>query len=378
MPIKRKTVTKKKKTKNGSGRNPTKGESRTPFAVYVFFVFVLGIFLFALYHDYMANKPKNQETARKEKPEIKNQSDRKQKKFIRPHIVQEKPRRSVTQNKTEKRTFEKAVKPARKETSAQEQKLIAKRSPVKIPEPKDVEIPSHHEVKKTPIKEKPSSRPGARPKVAIVIDDMGISKQGATELLKVKANLTFSILPGQPYSRWVALEAYKRGHNIMAHVPMEPKDSNKNLGKGGLFLSMSDREIHKSFNNTIDSIPYAVGFNNHMGSAFTTDVNAMKAVMSAINGRKLFFLDSRTVSNSVGFSMAKANGLKAYNRDIFLDHKNTPEFIEKQWNKLMVVANRRGQAIAIGHPYKNTIAFLQKNLPSDEVDVVPVSHLRVY
>ena len=164
----------------------------------------------------------------------------------------------------------------------------------------------------------------------------------------------------------------------MAHVPMEPEDSNKSPGKGGLFLSMSDREIQKSFNKTIDSIPYVVGFNNHMGSAFTMNSDAMEAVMSATNGRNLFFLDSRTVSKSVGVSVAKANGLRAYGRDVFLDHQNTPEFIEKQWNKLVEVAKKRGQAIAIGHPYKNTIAFLQKTLPSDKVDVVPVSHLETY
>ena len=115
-----------------------------------------------------------------------------------------------------------------------------------------------------------------------------------------------------------------------------------------------------------------------MGSAFTTDINAMKAVMSATNGKNLFFLDSRTIPNSVGVSVAKANGIRAYERDIFLDHKNTPEFIEKQWNKLVKIAKKRGQAIAIAHPYKNTIAFLQKTLPSDRVDVVPVSYLKTY
>lgn len=376
MPTKKKTMTKKKTTKKGGRSNSSKGESRTPNIVYVFFALVFGIFLFAIYYDNVNKKPQKNESVKKEEPKSKEQPKKEQKIITKPRIVQKKPGKIEPIKKAAERPVERASELKKTKINHQEQQLIAKKTPVTIPEPKDVDFPSHKGKKTTP--DKTYREPVFWPQVAIVIDDMGTSKKGASELFKIKANLTFSILPGQPYSKWVAIEAHKRGHHIMAHVPMEPKDLNNNLGQGGLLLSMSSKEIQLAFNDIIDSIPYVVGFNNHMGSAFTTDINAMKAVMSATNGKNLFFLDSRTIPNSVGVSVAKANGIRAYGRDIFLDHKDTPEFIEKQWNNLVKIAKKRGQAIAIAHPYKNTIAFLQKTLPSDRVDVVPVSYLKTY
>jgi polysaccharide deacetylase 2 family uncharacterized protein YibQ len=92
----------------------------------------------------------------------------------------------------------------------------------------------------------------------------------------------------------------------------------------------------------------------------------------------LFFIDSRTTSNSLAFSTAKRFKVPSLKRDIFLDHEPTIEFIEKQFLELIALSKRRGYAIAIAHPYKNTIDFLQENIPrleALEIDLVPVSQV---
>jgi len=215
----------------------------------------------------------------------------------------------------------------------------------------------------------------ALPKVAIVIDDLGPSRELAGEVLKLKAPLTLSILPQQDYSVWIAEEGHRLGRDIMIHIPMEAEKPLR-LGKGGLYTWMTDREISQTIEEDIRSVPHIKGANNHMGSAFTRDERTMNAVVSELKGRRLFFLDSLTTPESVGYTIAKVQGLKTVRRDVFLDDSDDPEEIQKQWNRLIKEAKQKGHAVALAHPRKNTIEFLKKTLSSSkEVTIVPVSEL---
>jgi hypothetical protein len=215
----------------------------------------------------------------------------------------------------------------------------------------------------------------ALPKVAIVIDDLGPNKQMAGEVLKLKGALTLSILPQQDYSLWIAEEGNRLGRDIMIHIPMEAAKPLR-LGKGGLYTWMTDQEISQTMQEDIRSVPHIKGANNHMGSLFTRDERVMNTVISELKERGLFFLDSLTTPETVGFKLAKAQGIKTLRRDVFLDDSDDLGKIEIQWNKLIKEAKQRGHAVALGHPRKNTIEFLQKVLNSNkEVTIVPLSEL---
>ena len=217
--------------------------------------------------------------------------------------------------------------------------------------------------------------PKKLPKVAIVIDDLGRSRKRAEEVLHINSPLTLSILPQRRYSAWIAEQGKRRGRDIIIHLPMEATRPLK-LGEGGLYTWMSDDEIVKTLKKDIRSVPFITGASNHMGSAFTQDERAMRIVMLQLKKHRLFFLDSVTTPKSVGFKLAKAEGLRTLRRDIFLDNKDDPVEIERQWKKLMKIAKKRGRAIAVGHPRKNTIEFLQRVLGNNkEVTVVPVTEL---
>ncbi|MBI5098899.1 MAG: divergent polysaccharide deacetylase family protein [Nitrospirae bacterium] len=215
----------------------------------------------------------------------------------------------------------------------------------------------------------------SRPKAAIIIDDLGSNKNAAKEVLDLKIPVTLSILPQQTYSAWVAEEGHRLEHDIIAHIPMEAEKSYK-LGEGGLYIWMTDKEIAETLNKDILSIPHALGVSNHMGSAFTQDERAMQVLISELKKKKLFFLDSLTSPKSVGFNLARMQGITALNRDIFLDDKDDPSEIEAQWRKLIKIADKNGYAILLAHPRKNTIEFLQKTLQNNnQVAVVPISEL---
>lgn len=225
-----------------------------------------------------------------------------------------------------------------------------------------------------PKKEKILPEKIKRPKVVIVIDDMGENKKAASELLDINARFTCAILPHETHTEWIAGECSRLGHEVIAHIPMEAKAPHK-LGKGGLYTWMTEAEIAETINDDINAVPHAIGISNHMGSAFTEDSRAMRALMPLLKKRGLFFLDSLTISGSVGNNLAKTSGVKSLRRDVFLDDEDSPAYIKTQWENLLKIAEKRGTAIALGHPKVNTIKFLKEVLPNNQVEVVPLSGL---
>ena len=194
-------------------------------------------------------------------------------------------------------------------------------------------------------------------------------------VLALDAPLTLSILPHETYSKWIANEGNRLGHQILAHIPMEAVTPQK-MGKGALRRSMSSKEIARTLAKDIRSIPHISGASNHMGSAFTKDRRAMLAVIMELKKDHLFFLDSFTTHKSIAYKLAKEKGLTALRRDVFLDNKDNLHEIEIQWKRLIKIAREKGHAIALAHPRKNTLKFLQNALANNrEVTVVPISEL---
>ena len=199
-----------------------------------------------------------------------------------------------------------------------------------------------------------------RPLVAIVIDDMGYNKRVCEALLDLDLNLSFAFLPFGPYTTKQAYKANRLGRDVLLHFPMEAADSKWKPGPGVVTIAMDSPDIRRIFDENLATVPYAVGINNHMGSRFTQNDRAMQNFMESVQEAGLFFLDSRTSRNSIGYSLAQKMGLRSAKRDIFLDNVRDPQKIIVQLRKLLDVARRQGFAIAIGHPYPETLQALKE------------------
>ena len=115
-----------------------------------------------------------------------------------------------------------------------------------------------------------------------------------------------------------------------------------------------------------------------MGSAFTTDTEAMRRLLTEVKRNDLFFLDSLTIGGTVTRAIAEELGVDSGRRDIFLDHENTEEFITHQLAVLKKKAKSRGSVIAIGHDRPLTMKMLLRlisTLAEDNLQLVPVSSL---
>ncbi len=216
--------------------------------------------------------------------------------------------------------------------------------------------------------------------VAIVIDDLGQELKPAQEVLNLPERITLAVMPRLPYSKRIAELARQGGREVLVHIPMEAKiRAEKRDSPGMLRLNMTPMAFIAAVKEDLDSVPGAAGINNHEGSALTENKQAMTFLMSELQKRNLFFLDSMTNASSVAFSVAGEFGLKAARRDVFLDNDSErPAKIRKQFDELTRVAKQNGRAIGIGHPHPATMAELKKWLVKIEeqgIEVVPVSAL---
>jgi polysaccharide deacetylase 2 family uncharacterized protein YibQ len=215
-----------------------------------------------------------------------------------------------------------------------------------------------------------------RGKVVIIIDDMGMSHKHSMDMINMDAPLTLAFLPYAPNLETMTQKARARGHELMIHMPMEPMKPGMDLGSISLLSSMDEAQMLEQLNKAFNSFEGYVGINNHMGSRLTQNEDAMRVVMKALAQRGLLFVDSKTINSSIAARVAAGYGLDHAERDVFLDHHETDEFVASALAQLEVIARRKGYAIAIGHPKAVTVNGLKKWLPTLEakgLTLVPVS-----
>lgn len=218
----------------------------------------------------------------------------------------------------------------------------------------------------TPVAERPV-RPitsGHGPELAIIIDDLGYDRPPADALLALPFPLTVSILPHLPYSADIAEEAHRRGDQVLLHLPMESASDAAKPESTELRAGMKQEEVTRLLEDMLQTVPHAVGINNHQGSRSTADPQLMAELMPALRQRNLFFIDSRTSVDTVAYDAAESAGVRAAYRNVqFLDDTPTRQAVLKQLELAESDAERKGWAIAIGHPHPATLAALEEALP---------------
>lgn len=204
----------------------------------------------------------------------------------------------------------------------------------------------------------------AKSDIIIILDDLGY-RPSDVAAFSLPKEVTFSILPQTPLASEIAKRADKEGRAIMLHMPMQAQNG-KDMGPLGLTTDMFAGAITHNVRKAIKSLPNAVGLNNHMGSAFTGQHEAMEALLKEVKRQGLFFVDSRTTVLTKGEEIAERLGVPNASRQVFLDHKLDPTFLLKQFNQMKRIAKRDGHVVVIGHPHPATIDFLNTHLPSLE------------
>jgi hypothetical protein len=223
----------------------------------------------------------------------------------------------------------------------------------------------------------PEPAPGV-PRIAVVIDDLGLNRANARATLALPGPLTLAFMTYAPNPGELTRAARAAGHELLVHVPMQPSDPATDPGPKALSGALDRAELLARLDWGLSRFDGYVGINNHMGSAFTRDAKGMRAVLGELKRRGLMFLDSRTIADSVAGPLADKMGVAHAARDVFLDNKRDVAAIRAQLAEAERIARESGSAVAIGHPYDATIQALSAWLPSladKNIALVPISAL---
>ncbi len=214
-------------------------------------------------------------------------------------------------------------------------------------------------------KEKEKTLPPAR--LALIIDDGGYSIDRVKELLGMGKPMTFAILPNTPHARKVALMAYENGEQVMLHLPMEPRESDRySLEQDTVLAGMDRGDIQNILQKDLAQIPHVRGVNNHMGSKATEDTAVMQVLMEVLKKEGLFYIDSHTSSHTVGRQVARQAGVAFGSNDRFIDPEKDLQTIKKAIRQVMQKAKKEGKTIAIGHPHPLTAQAIREMIPEIE------------
>ena len=203
-------------------------------------------------------------------------------------------------------------------------------------------------------------------RLAIILDDWGASAALLDDVIALGRPVTLSILPRLPNSAKIAHAAAKNRLGVMLHMPMESQNPAASKESEVITVSMPDARIRRYLETALASIPGVRGVNNHQGSAATSNERVMRAVLSYLKERNLFFVDSYVIATSKGPFVAREVGIPFAKRDVFIDNDAHVEPIKEQLRKAIQKALRNNTAIAIGHDKRPTLEAIRQMIPEIE------------
>ncbi|WP_198304577.1 divergent polysaccharide deacetylase family protein [Arcobacter vandammei] len=208
-------------------------------------------------------------------------------------------------------------------------------------------------------KDKYIHNPKIKPKLVIIIDDVSTQKQKES-ILNIGYPVTMAFLPptkGHPNSAQIAQSVPFH----MIHFPMQASSAFKGAEIDTLKVSDTYEQIEARVKKLREWYPKAKYTNNHTGSVFTENDEAMAKLYKALDKYNFIFVDSRTSAKSVAKKYSAKYNMPYIVRNTFLD--NTKDFtaIQNQLKDAIKIAKKQGYSIAIGHPYDITIKVLKES-----------------
>ena len=215
------------------------------------------------------------------------------------------------------------------------------------------------------------------PQIAIIIDDLGYGLAIGERALELPGPVSFAVLPATPRGKVLAEKAYARGKDVLLHLPLQSASPLEAEEPSGLLLDMTRGQFAAVFAENFAAVPHATGISSHQGSLLTRHPGHMAWLMEEIQLRGgLFFVDSYTTHESIALIVAREAGVPAVKRDVFLDPDKEPGTLDREFARLKRLARQNGLAVGIGHPFPDTLAMLEQELPKlseDGFELISIS-----
>ena len=212
-----------------------------------------------------------------------------------------------------------------------------------------------------------------KPYLVIIMDDIRSVEEGEM-IRQLPFPVTPSIFPvtsDHPDTQEIA----RMFHTFMIHMPMEAYHFSS-PEENTLFTGDSLRTIKQRIADIKADFPRLTAINNHTGSKFTSDLEAMDKLFCALGEFGIPFVDSRTSAATKAREMAKLFHRKVLERNVFLDNEDSIPSVLNQLKEAVAYAKAHKQAIAICHPKPTTFEALKQAKPLLKgVEVVTIDKL---
>ncbi len=196
-------------------------------------------------------------------------------------------------------------------------------------------------------------------KLVILIDDVSTKAQ-KDKILNIGYTVNMAFLPPTKTHKDSAGIAQNLPF-YMIHFPMQASSAFKGEEINTLKITDSYETIEKRVKQLRDWYPNAIYTNNHTGSVFTENEEAVDKLFRALKKYNFIFVDSRTSAKSVIKKYAKKYDMPYIVRNTFIDNDRDYKSIQTQLIKAIEIAKKQGYAIAIGHPHDITLKVLKES-----------------
>lgn len=216
-----------------------------------------------------------------------------------------------------------------------------------------------------------------RPIIAIVLTNLGLSKPLTEDALKLPHDITLSFSPYASDARSWAKRARGEGYESMIDLPLEPADFPiSDPGPYGLITSLEPAELSSRLHWILSRYPGYVGMLGTLDEKMTSNISAMRNVLTELTARGVVFLYRKTEQNAELANFIKTQNLLALGADAVLDDEINPAAIMQKLNALVETAKQQGYAVGVARSYPPTQRALEiwmEDMAAKGVDVVPLS-----
>jgi hypothetical protein len=225
---------------------------------------------------------------------------------------------------------------------------------------------------------KPQASRADAPRIAIVVEGLGISANGTAEAIaKLPAPVTLAFAPyGIDIERWVS-RARGENHEVLLQVGMEPFDYPDNdPGPQTLLASLPAEQNIDRLHWFLARFQGYVGVTSLMGARFSATGDALSPVIREIGKRGLIWFDDGSSPRSTAAQISGAANVAFAKADAMIDAVPTATAIDDALARLESIAKSRGIAIGAAGSLPvtiNRIAEWAKAADARGILLVPIS-----
>jgi polysaccharide deacetylase 2 family uncharacterized protein YibQ len=225
---------------------------------------------------------------------------------------------------------------------------------------------------------RPFNMADPRPRVAVVISNLGLSNVATTNVLdRMPSQVTLAINAQSPTAGSWLSRARQVGHETLLAVPMEPVDyPRSDPGPKTLLDRMpSDANIERLYSSLKRGTGY-VGITSFSGSRLMADDEKISVVLDVLRERGLLFFDSGAAPRNAIGDMAKTRRVPFAVSVRHIDDRATAEDIDEALNQLERTARLAGKAVVVASPTPLTLDRLDRwfrALPSHHLVLAPLT-----